>query len=407
MFDVESIRKDFPILKQDVHGHPLVYLDNAATMQVPTHVLKAVEKHYSSKNGNVHRGTHFTSNASTSALEAARKHIANFIGAGSEDCIVFTRGTTESLNLVANGMRSSISSNDHIVCTELEHHSNYVPWQQLCMETGAEFNVCKITESGDLDLIALSRLLKNRPKIVALTCCSNVLGTVTPIKTIVSMAHDAGALVVLDGAQIMRHKNIDVKDIGCDFLAFSGHKIMAGTGIGVLFGRIEALEQLQPLMYGGEMVETVSKECTTFAELPLKLEAGTPNYVGSIALDAAISYLENLGINNVARYEEQLIAYAADRLEAIDGLRILGHPHERAGCISFVVRGVHPFDLCTLVDKLGIALRSGHNCAQPVLRALDETSVSRLSPAFYNTFDEIDRAADSIEKCIKLIRSTR
>lgn len=407
MLDVSAIRRDFPILSSEVYGKPLVYLDNGATTQVPSAVTDRIVEHYATANGNVHRGTHFTSNASTAALEAARTHVAQFIGAENEDCVVFTRGTTEALSTVAAGLRTYIQPGDHVVSTLLEHHSNYVPFQQLAFERGAVFDVCGVTGSGDIDLDHLARLLETRPKLVTVTCCSNVLGTVTPVKRICAMAHDAGALVVLDGAQIMRHSLVDVQQIDCDFFAFSGHKMMAGTGIGALYGKPKAAELLLPSEFGGEMVDDVTQKKTTFSDLPLRLEAGTPNYVGSIALDAAMTYLESVGREDIARYEDELVTYAEKRLSELSGVHIQGNPAHRAGCVSFVVDDVHPFDLCTLADKLGVAMRSGHNCAQPILDHLGFSSVARLSPAFYNTCEEIDYAAACLERGIAMLRAAR
>ena len=407
MFDVSAIRLDFPILSSEVYGKPLVYLDNGATTQVPTPVIDRVADHYRTSNGNVHRGTHFTANASTTALEQARKHAAHFIGAASEDSIVFTRGTTEGLSTVASGLRDYVKPGDHVVSTLLEHHSTDVPWQQLAFEHGGVFDVCGVTESGEIDLDHLSCLLEAQPKVVAVTCCSNVLGTVTPVERICEMAHDVGALVVLDGAQIMRHRVIDMQAIDCGFFAFSGHKMMAGTGIGVLYGKPEALELLRPSEFGGEMVDEVTQAKTLFSDLPLRLEAGTPNYVGSIALDAAMTYLEGVGREEIARYEDELVAYATKKVSQIDGAHVQGAPEHRAGCVSFLVDGVHPFDLCTLVDKLGVALRSGHNCAQPILDHLGTSSVARMSPAFYNTREEIDYAVSCLERGIAMLRAAR
>lgn len=407
MFDVQTIRKDFPILQTEVYGHPLVYLDNAATTQVPDRVLNRIVEHYHSRNGNVHRGTHYLANSSTEQLETARARVAAFINAPSENCIVFTRGTTEALSTVAGGFRKHIGKGDVVVATELEHHSNYVPWQQLAHENGARFETVGITERGELDLGHLGRILELRPKIVALTCCSNVLGTITPVKAVAKMAHDAGALVVLDGAQIMRHRAIDVQDIGCDFFAFSGHKMMAGTGIGVLYGTQQALDLLEPCEFGGEMVDRVTKGKTSFADLPLRLEAGTPHYVGAIALGEAMDYLDDIGRENVMRYEDELVAHAVKSLAVLDGVTVLGSPSQRAGCISFVADGVHPFDLCAFADKMGVALRSGNNCAQPLLRALGTSSVARLSPAFYNTLEEIDYAVGCISRCLEILRAAR
>ncbi len=407
MLNVEDIRASFPVLSRTVYGHPLVYLDNGATTQVPECVVERVADHYRTENGNVHRGMHYTANASTRALENARRTTARFINAPNSECIVFTRGTTEALNTVASGLRRRIGAGDHVVTTVLEHYSNFVPWQQLCLERDAAFDVCTIDENGELDLDDLKRLLEREPRVVAVSACSNVLGTLTPIKEICGMIHDAGALAVVDGAQVMRHRVIDVQDIDCDFLAFSGHKMMAGTGIGVLYGTPEALELLDPCEFGGEMVDTVTRECTTFTSAPLRFEAGTPNYVGSIALERAMDYLEDIGRADIARYEDELVAHAESALGSIPGVTILGNPAHRSGCVSARFDDAHPFDVCTLVDKLGIALRSGHACAQPLLDKLGATSVARLSPAFYNTIDEIDRAAEAIERALGIIRATR
>ena len=404
MLDVPAIRKDFPILERTVHGHPLVYLDNGATTQVPEAVVARIAEHYRTGNANVHRGTHFLAHASTERLEEARRRVARFVGAANDNCIVFTKGTTDAVNMVASGLRHAIGPGDRVVATILEHHSNYVPWQQLCLEHGAQFEVAQINEQGDLDLAALERLLRGGVKLVAVTGCSNVLGTVTPIEHIVQMAHDAGALCLVDGAQAMRHRVMDMQAIGCDFLCFSGHKLMAPTGIGALCGTPKALEMLAPCEFGGEMVDAVAQECTTFADLPLRLEAGTPNYVGAIALAEALDYLEGVGRENAAAYEDELVSHAEQALSAIAGVHVLGNPELRSGCVSFTVDNVHPFDLCSLADKLGLALRSGNNCAQPLLAELGLTSVARLSPAFYNTHDEIDCAAQIVERVVPLVQ---
>ena len=405
MLDVAALRNDFPILSQEVYGRPLVYLDNGATTQVPECVLERVTEHYRTQNGNVHRGVHFTANASTHALEAARHRVARFVNAASDDCIVFTRGTTESLNTVAFGLREYVGPGDHVVVTVMEHHSNFVPWQQLCAERGATFHACDVDDEGNLKLDELAELMKLHPKVVSVSCCSNVLGTVNPIERICAMAHEAGALAVLDGAQIMRHRVMDVQAIDCDFLAFSGHKMMAGTGIGALYGKSEALALLRPCQFGGEMVDKVTVAETTFGSAPLRFEAGTPNYVGSIALAAAMDYLEEIGRTEIATYEDELVAYAAKKLHEIDGVNVLGNPAKRAGCVSFTFDGAHPFDVCTLIDKMGVALRSGHACAEPLLTRFGLTSVARLSPAFYNTFEEIDYAVSCIKRALDIIRA--
>ena len=408
MIDIERVRGDFPILEQHVHGHPLVYLDNSATTQVPNQVLDAVANHYRTSNANVHRGMHYLAHASTDALEHAREVVARFVNAPSAECVAFTRGTTDGLNMVARGLSHLLQPGDAVVVSRMEHHSNYVPWQQACFSRGARFEVAGLTDAGNVDEEDYARLLSaGNVKIVAMTGCSNVLGTVTPVARLAQMAHDAGALFVLDGAQIMRHGVVDMQGLGVDYLAFSGHKMMAGTGIGALCGTREALEALSPRDFGGEMVDVVTQERTTWEKLPLRLEAGTPNYVGAVALAAACDYLSDLGREEVAAYEEALVRHAEQALGAIEGLHIAGSPDKRAGLVSFTIDEVHPLDLCTLIDTRGVALRSGHNCAQPVLEWLGASSVARLSPAFYNTTGEIDYAAEQIANASRMLRAAR
>lgn len=410
MLNVSEIRKDFPILDQEIFGHPLVYLDNAATMQVPNCVLDRVAEHYRTSNANVHRGMHYLAHASTDALEAARTTVARFVGAPDERGVIFTRGTTDGLNMAARGLAHLVHPGERVIVSVMEHHSNFVPWQQLCRARGAEFCVVDVTDDGDIDLERLADLLHDPlhpASVVAMTGCSNVLGTVNPVQHIAQMAHEAGALFILDAAQLMRHGIIDMTELGCDLLAFSGHKMGAGTGIGALCGTMDALELLDPRDFGGEMVDEVKTERTTWEELPLRLEAGTPNYVGAIALAEACDYLTALGREAIAAREDELVAHALEGLSAIEGLRILGNPVKRAGLVSFSIDGVHPRDLCTLVDAHGIALRSGHNCAQPVLDRFGLASVARLSPAFYNTHDEIDRAITEIARIAALLRLAR
>lgn len=426
MFDVESVRKDFPILQTQAHGRPLVYLDNSATMQVPECVLDRVAEHYRTSNANVHRGMHYLAHASTDALEKARRTVAAFVGAPDERGVVFTRGTTDGLNMAARGLAHLVQPGDRVVVSVMEHHSNYVPWQQLCFARGAEFCAVGLDENGDVDLGELARVLAGgapskggfapgaeRPaepgpvRIVAMTGCSNVLGAVLPARKVADMAHEAGALFVLDGAQIMRHGVVDMAALGCDLLALSGHKMGAGTGIGALCGTMEALELLEPRDFGGEMVDQVAPERTTWEELPLRLEAGTPNYVGAIALARACDYLTELGREDVAAYEDELVAHALEALSEVEGLQVLASPAKRAGLVSFAIDGVHPLDLCTMADARGVALRSGHNCAQPVLDWYGLTSVARLSPAFYNTHEEIAYASEQVQKISALLRSAR
>ena len=409
MLNVESIRADFPILAREVNGHPLVYLDNGATTQVPINVLEQVDEHYRLHNANVHRGMHTLAHESTEALEMTRHVISRFVGAQGDECVVFTRGATDSINMIARGIEHEIRADDVIVCTALEHHSNFVPWQQLALRTGAHFEVVGLTSSGDVDLEGLARVLEgpNSVRIVAMTCCSNVLGTVTPAKQVALMAHERGALCVLDGAQAPRHGLGRLDETDADFVALSGHKMCAGTGAGILAGSPEALGRLTPRDFGGEMVDEVSIERTTWADIPLRFEAGTPNYVGAIAMGAAAKYLEELGCHEVAQREDALVSYAKEALSTVEGLRILGNPARRSGCVSFTVDDVHPLDLCAFVDTLGIALRSGHNCAQPLLRLYGLKSIARLSPAFYNTEAEIDRAVAAIERASDMLRRVK
>lgn len=404
--NINGIRGDFPILDQQVFGHPLVYLDNAATMQMPAPVLQEIAHHYYTDNANVHRGIHALSERSTRALEDARERVRAFIGAHTSDEIVFTSGTTASLNMLADMVVDNLRPGSAVVSTLMEHHANFIPWQQACARTGRPFLVIPLDEHGDLDLGAYRDLLeKHDVSLVSVTHVSNVLGTVNPVKEIAALAHEHGALAVVDAAQSVRHEAIDVQEIGCDFLAFSGHKMGAPTGIGILYGKLNLLESLQPVRFGGEMVDEVRVDGTTFAPPPLRFEAGTPNYVGAIGLAAAIDYLEYLGLDDVRKREAQLVGYAEERLQGVPGLHILGNPKKRAGCISFTINGVHPFDLATMADKLGIALRSGNQCAQPLLHeAYGVQNATRLSPAFYNTIGEIDAAVACIERVAKLLK---
>ncbi len=406
-FPVETVRRDFPILGQSVKGCPLVYLDNGATTQMPEPVLQEIVRHYHTDNANVHRGIHTLSERSTAALEAAREKVRAYLNAKQAEEIVFTKGTTDSVNTLARALEPHIGEGDAIVASALEHHANFVPWQQLCLRTGAKFLVAPLDGNGDVDLGALGRLLsENRVALVAMTHVSNVTGTVNPVARIAGMAHEHGALMMVDAAQSIRHEEVDVQAIGCDFLAFSGHKTCAPTGIGVLYGRFEGLEKLSPVEFGGEMVDIVTTERTTFEALPLRFEAGTPNYVGARALGAALDYLEGLGRKAVRSWEHKLLAYAEERLSAVEGLKILGHPAHRAGCLSFTVKDVHPFDLAALLDTQGVALRSGNQCAQPLLHeTYGIQNVTRLSPAFYNTREEIDACTAALKRVIPLLQA--
>ena len=400
-----QVRCDYPILVQSVHGHRLVYLDNAATMQVPLAVLDAVRDHYLHDNANVHRGIHTLSERSTIALENAREKVAAFIGAPIPDQVVFTSGTTGAINTVARLLAPEVVPGMTIVVTAMEHHANFVPWQQLCLQTGATFAVAPLDKRGDLDLESLEALLGKSVFLLAVTHVSNVLGTVNPVKKIVEMAHAHGTRVLIDAAQSIRHEPVDVRDLDCDFLCFSGHKTGALTGIGVLYGTSDLLAHLRPVDFGGEMVATVDIRETTFEDAPLRYEAGTPNYVGAISLGAACDYLNRLGRAEVHSYERELLVYAEAKLAEVDGVHILGNPRNRAGCLSFVADGVHPFDLATLLDKRGVAVRSGNQCAQPLLHeVLGTRAVTRLSPAFYNTVDDIDVFIDEMQFILPLLR---
>lgn len=423
MLDVQEVRKDFPILATEVHGHPLVYLDNAATMQVSSRVLDRVRGYYETTNANVHRGMHYLTNASTEAFEEARKTIARFVGAPDSNGVVFTRGTTDALNMCAAGLAHLVRPGDRIVVTMMEHHSNFVPWQQLCMAREAEFCVVGLDENGDVDMAEYEAVLQGAPckhgyvppsaalgekpgpvRIVAMTGCSNILGAVPPVRRAAAMAHEAGALFVLDGAQIMRHGQVKLDDLGCDFMATSGHKFGTGTGIGVLAGSMRAMELLRPRDFGGEMVSEVLPSGSSFEELPLRLEAGTPNYVGAVAMAAACDYLSGVGCEDVAAYEENLVGHALSVLGGIKGLHVLGSPNRRVGLVSFNIDGVESRALCAEVDKCGVALRSGHNCAQPLLDWYGLDSVARMSVAFYNTIEEIDTAAAAIERATAALK---
>lgn len=403
MPDMERVRKDFPILSRTVHGHPLVYLDNGATTQLPLPVLDTVEDHYRQYQANIHRGIHYLSEQSTARVETARKAVADFIGAAEPEEIVFTGGTTQSINIVARALSDGLlKERDTVVTTEMEHHSDLIPWQEACRRTGARLRIVHLTESGELDMAELARYLEEKPKLVAVTCISNVLGTVNPVEEIIAMAHDAGAAVLLDAAQAMRHGPVDVRALDCDFLCFSGHKMMAPTGTGVLYGKRAWLERLPPVCFGGGMVDEVTCEHATYGELPFKFEAGTQNIAGIIGLAAAIEYLRGIGLPDIYRYEAELLAYTEDRLRERDCLDILGRPDKRAGAVSFNLRGLHYYDTAKLLDQLGIAVRSGHHCAQPLLARFGLTGAVRVTPAFYNTRKEIDALCAALDRIASL-----
>ncbi len=403
--DVESIRKDFPILSQKVHGKPLVYLDNAATTQKPQTVLDSEARIYEKFYANVHRGVHQLSVESTEAFEEVREKVRAFINAREAREIVFVRGTTEAINLVAQTYgRKNVGPGDEVVISALEHHSNIVPWQLLCEEKGGKLKVAPINTSGEILLGELEKLLGPKTKIVSVSHVSNALGTLNPVKQIVAMAHDRGIPVLVDGAQAVARMKVDVQDIDCDFYAFSGHKLYAPTGIGVLYGRAEFLEKMPPYQGGGDMIRSVTFEKTTFNILPYKFEAGTPNIAGGIGLGAAIDYVNAAGLAKIQRHEKDLLAYATERLSAIPGLSIIGTAREKAAVLSFVIEGIHPHDIGTVLDKQGIALRTGHHCAQPVMEFFQVPATARASLAMYNTREEIDALVNGIEEVIRMFK---
>ncbi len=395
----QAIRADFPILHQTVHGHPLVYLDNAATSQKPLAVIDAIRNYYSIDNSNIHRGVHELSERSTRHYEEGRIRLQHFLGAASPREIIFVRGTTEAINLIAwTYGRSHIQAGDEILISALEHHSNIVPWQLLCEEKGAHLKVAPVNEQGELDMEAFERMLSDRTKLVSVAHISNVLGTVLPIRKIADLAHARGIPVLVDGAQAAPHTRVNVQELGCDFYAISGHKLFGPTGIGALYGTTALLEKMPPFMGGGDMIRSVTFEKTTYNVLPYKFEAGTPNIEGAIGLSAAIYYLNEIGMDRIAAHEHDLLVYATERLSAIEGLRIIGTAKEKAAVISFVLEGIHPHDVGTILDRQGIAVRTGHHCAQPLMERFGVAATTRASFAFYNTREEVDALVAGIAK---------
>jgi cysteine desulfurase/selenocysteine lyase len=390
--DVERVRADFPILAQQVHGRPLAYLDNAASSQRPRAVIDAMAHYYSHDHANVHRGVHTLSQRATEAYEHARSRVCEFVNAEHDAEIVFTRGTTEAINLVAQSWaRPSLERGDEVLISWMEHHSNIVPWQLVCEQTGATLKVTPVTDAGELDIDAFERLLGPRTRIVALGHVSNALGTINPVAELTARAHAAGAIVLLDGAQAAPHLAIDVRAIGCDFYAFSSHKMYGPTGIGVLYGRRALLEAMPPWQGGGEMIRAVSFGGTTYAPPPARFEAGTPHIAGAVGLGAAIAYLQGLGFDRIARAEHELLEYATARVAGIPGLRIVGTAREKAAVLAFVLDGVHPHDVGTVLDHHGVAVRTGHHCAMPLMERYGLPATTRASFAFYNTRAEVDQ----------------
>lgn len=398
MFDVQKVRADFPILSQKVNGKPLVYFDNGATSQKPKVVIDAISKYYNEINANIHRGVHTLSQLATDAYEVSRNTIQSHINAKHNHEIVFTSGTTFGINLVANGFASLLKSGDEVMVSHLEHHSNIVPWQFLCEKTGAKLVVIPMNEKGELVITEFDNLLSEKTKIVAVNHISNALGTINPIEYIIKKAHEKGAAVLIDGAQATPHLKPDVQALDCDFYVFSGHKICGPTGVGVLYGKEEWLYKLPPYQGGGEMIAEVTFEKTTYADLPHKFEAGTPNIEGGIVLGIALDYMNSIGFDNIAAYEHELLEYGTKRLQEIEGLTIYGTSENKASVISFNIKGIHPYDIGTIIDKLGIAVRTGHHCAQPIMNYFNIPGTIRASFAFYNTKEEIDIFVEAVKK---------
>ena len=399
MYDVKKVREDFPILTREIYGRPLVYLDNGATTQKPRQVVEAMVDEYYNVNANVHRGVHFLSQQATDLHEASRETVRRFINAQSTSEILFTRGTTESINLLAFSFgEAMVKVGDEVVVSAMEHHSNIVPWQMMCERKGAQLRVIPMTDEGELQLEALEGLLTEKTRIVCCTQVSNVLGTVNPVKEVVRMAHEKDIPVLIDGAQSVPHMKVDVQDLDCDFFAFSGHKVYGPTGVGVLYGKEAWLEKLPPYQGGGEMIKNVSFEKTTYNELPYKFEAGTPDYVATHALATALDYVSGLGMENIEAHEQELTCYALERMQQIEGMHIFGGAKERDAVISFQVGDIHHLDMGTLLDRLGIAVRTGHHCAEPLMRRLGIEGTVRASFGLYNTKAEVDALVEGIER---------
>ncbi|WP_044173968.1 cysteine desulfurase [Flectobacillus major] len=404
ILDIQKIRADFPILDQEINGKKLVYFDNAATTQKPTAVINAISHYYNFDNANIHRGIHTLAERATRDFEASREAIRQFLGASSTEEIIFTSGTTQGINLVASTFgRKFINQGDEIIISGLEHHSNIVPWQMLCEEKGIILKVIAVNDLGELDMEAYTSLLTEKVKLVAVNHVSNSLGTINPVKEIIELAHSVGAKVLVDGAQATSHINIDVQDLDVDFYAFSAHKLYGPTGIGVLYGKKEILNAMPPYMGGGEMIKEVTFAKTTYNELPYKFEAGTPNIADVVALKTALEYLNTIGRENIAAYEDMLLQYATEQLSAIDGLRIIGQAKNKVSVVSFVIDGIHHQDIGVLLDNQGIAVRTGHHCTQPLMQRFNLLGTSRASFAIYNTTEEIDRLVAGLIKVKKML----
>ena len=402
-FDVARIREDFPVLRQKIHGKPLIYFDNGATSQKPQIVIDTLSRYYSTENSNIHRGVHHLSERATTAYEAARGKVRSFINAGSDKEIIFVRGTTEAINLVAQSYgRSFLKAGDEIIVSAMEHHSNIVPWQMLCEQVGARLRVIPINHDGEIVMDEYRRLLNEKTKFVSVTHVSNALGTIVPVKEIIALAHERSIPVLLDGAQAVPHLKVDVQELGCDFYAFSGHKMFGPTGVGVLFGRQELLEKMPPYQGGGDMISLVTFEKTHYNVLPYKFEAGTPHIAGGIGLGAAIDYLQGLDWDRLAAHEHELLSYATETLSEFKPARIIGTAKEKAGVISFVIDHIHAHDVGTILDQEGVAVRAGHHCAMPVMQRFGVPATTRASFAFYNTTEEIDVMVRGLHRVLKV-----
>lgn len=405
ILDLQLIRADFPILDRMVNGKPLVYFDNGATAQKPLSVITAINKYYTFENSNIHRGIHTLSQEATDAYEKARVTVQHFINAKHEHEVIFTSGTTGSINLVASSFsKKYLNEGDEIIISTMEHHSNIVPWQMVCEETGAILKVVPINDKGEFLFDEYVQLLSLKTKLVAVTHVSNTLGTINPAKEIIAKAKEFGAFTLIDGAQAVPHKKVDVQDLDCDFYAFSGHKMFGPTGVGILYGKEEILNELPPYQGGGDMIKTVTFEKTTYNCLPHKLEAGTPNIVGGIALAEAINYMNKIGIDNIANHEAELLTYATQKIKEVEGVRIIGEAENKASVLSFVVDGTHPTDIGMILDKLGVAIRTGHHCTEPLMKRFDIPGTARASFAFYNTKKEIDVFIEALNKAVTMLK---
>ena len=402
-FDAERVRADFPVLQQLVNGKPLVYLDNGATSQKPQAVIDELVRYYSTENANVHRGVHTLSQNATEDYEGARGKVKRLLNAADDQEIIFTRGTTDSINMVAQSYgRQNIGPGDEIIVSNMEHHSNIVPWQMLCEEKGSVLRVVPIDDAGELLMDEYERMLSPRTKLVSITQVSNALGTILPVEQIIGMAHAQGVPVMLDGAQAVPHMAVDVRKLDCDFYAFSGHKIFGPTGIGILYGKAELLDAMPPVQGGGDMIKSVTFEKTIYNDLPYKFEAGTPNIAGAIGLGAALDYVQSVGYEAFGAYEEELLEYGTKALESIGGLRIIGTSPRKAGILSFVIDNIHPHDIGTILDAEGVAIRTGHHCAQPVMQRFQIPATARASLAMYNTTEDIDAMVKAIDRVIEV-----